>query len=111
MPCAAYSIAAALAIPTTACLDATYAALVGMPTRPVIEEMLTIDPRCWRLGFGLASGYTEVHMLVLPLGVVLLGHLCELLTHAEEQPALVDSSHFVPLLLTPALPSYSRPWS
>ena len=48
IPFAAYSIAAALAIPTTACFEATYAALVLMPTRPVMEAMLTIEPRCRR---------------------------------------------------------------
>ena len=44
MPCAAYSSAAVLVIPTTPCLAATYATDCAKPTEPRIDAMLTIDP-------------------------------------------------------------------
>lgn len=53
IPSDAYSIAAALAMPTTACFEATYAAFWFMPTNPVMDAIFTIDPRCRRLAVGL----------------------------------------------------------
>jgi hypothetical protein len=43
-PCFASSSAAAFVIPLTAHLDAPYAIAPAVPTKPAVDEMLTIDP-------------------------------------------------------------------